>query len=432
MKILFCSSGPYSGSGYGTQVYHLMKHFTKKKHVVGLIATDFGKLIDFQKKPYRFSELVNLKKFNIEKNISDLPDYPIYPILDNEYGWDVIKQHSIHFQADVVIFFRDPWKILDIKSPVEIPENLFTWIPIDHDPVSLTLIKCVKVIPNLVSMADFGYRQLMQNGLNNTMIPHCIGIDSRVEEYRSKKKLHILKNEIREQFQQKYSTLRFSEYHPVVLIMLTNNQFPSRKAIDSNLSGLRKFVKNYPETKIIIHSNMNGIENNRKEGIDMNYICKYLDFPLSMIWVPYGSKIVSRKEITDLYLISDILLHCSAGEGFGVPIIESQYYGCSVVTNHCTAMPEITVNGVCVNNNQKIYVNNVNSFWYYPNPDDISKALLQIASREEILNKFLLHSGSQFISEYFNTEVVGDKWLKLLQSKSNNNPNWLTVTAKKI
>ena len=37
---------------------------------------------------------------------------------------------------------------------VEIPHTMFTWIPIDHDPVSDTLIKCVRIIPNLVSMSD--------------------------------------------------------------------------------------------------------------------------------------------------------------------------------------------------------------------------------------------------------------------------------------
>ena len=420
MRILFCSSGPYSGSGYGTQVYHLMKYFITTSHQVALIATDFGKLIDYRVEPYTLKEIMKLKPFNIEPN-HDLPDYPIYAINKNLYGWDVIEQHMNHFKADAVIFFRDPWKILEINETIQIPSKLFAWIPIDHDPVSSTLIKCVKVLPNLVSMSEFGYQQLQIKGLKNTMIPHSIELNDEVEQYRDKNQLFQLKNKYRVK-------MDLTNYSSIILIVLTNNQFPSRKAIDINLIAIRDYIRSYPDSKIIIHSNMSGLHNGRKEGIDMNFICKELEFPPRVIWIPYGDKIVDRKKILELYLVSDILLHCSAGEGFGVPIIEAQYFGCSVVTNNCTAMTEITYNGVCVTDNQKHFVNNVNSYWYNPSANSITQALIYLTKRPEFLRNRLMEDGSKFIKDIYGIEKVGKMWLDLINIYKDKPDQSITIT----
>ena len=65
-------------------------------------------------------------------------------------------------------------------------------------------------------------------------------------------------------------------------------------------------------------------------------------------------------------------------------LLEAQYFGCSVITNNYTAMPEITYNGICINENRRYYVNNVNSFWYYPSPESICKALIQLSTSSSI------------------------------------------------
>ena len=79
---------------------------------------------------------------------------------------------------------------------------MFTWIPIDHDPVSDTLIKCVGIIPHLVGMSDFGQKQLRNHGLKNSMIPHCITVDQRVEDARKNGTLQDLKLETKKNIQE--------------------------------------------------------------------------------------------------------------------------------------------------------------------------------------------------------------------------------------
>ena len=49
-----------------------------------------------------------------------------------------------------------------------------------------------------------------------------------------------------------------------------------------------------------------------------------------------------------LYNSFDVLSLTSAGEGFGIPLIEAQACGVPVVSAHNTAMPELTFAGVCV------------------------------------------------------------------------------------
>ena len=126
------------------------------------------------------------------------------------------------------------------------------------------------------------------------MIYHSIELDPEIEEYRSKNKLSLFKKKYKER-------LDLGQKSPVILLLLTNNQFPSRKAIDLNLEGVRKYIGSYPDAQIIIHSNMSGMHNGSKQGIDMNFICQNLDFPPGSIYIPYGDKIVDRRQVLDLY-----------------------------------------------------------------------------------------------------------------------------------
>ena len=140
-------------------------------------------------------------------------------------------------------------------------------------------------MPNLVSMSSFGQRELLLRGLKNNMIYHGIELDPEIEEYRSSK-LSLFK---------KYKERLIWVKSPIILLLLTNNQFPSRKAIDLNLEGIRKYIGSYPDAQIIIHGNMSGMHNGSKQGIDINFICQNLDFPPGSIYIPYGDKIVDRR-----------------------------------------------------------------------------------------------------------------------------------------
>lgn len=52
--------------------------------------------------------------------------------------------------------------------------------------------------------------------------------------------------------------------------------------------------------------------------------------------------------IADLYRAADVLLSPSMGEGFGLPIAEAQACGCPVITQDCSSMSELTINGIAI------------------------------------------------------------------------------------
>ena len=94
-------------------------------------------------------------------------------------------------------------------------------------------------------------------------------------------------------------------------------------------------------------------------------------------------------------------------------------------------MPEITYNGICINENRRYYVNNVNSFWYYPSPESICKALIQLSTRTPLLNQRLQHDGSLFIKDYFNIQKIGDQWLDIIGKNKNSITDQITISISK-
>jgi glycosyltransferase involved in cell wall biosynthesis len=72
----------------------------------------------------------------------------------------------------------------------------------------------------------------------------------------------------------------------------------------------------------------------------------------------------------------DVHMLVSAGEGFGIPIVEAQAAGCPVIVGDWTAMSELCFSGWKVGKEDaRPFWNAAGVFQYYPNPEAVAEKL---------------------------------------------------------
>ncbi len=113
---------------------------------------------------------------------------------------------------------------------------------------------------------------------------------------------------------------------------------------------------------------------------------------------------LTEEEMCDAYREADIVSFVSTAEGFGMPIIESQYIERPVVTSNVSSMPEIAGNGACLVNPYDVA--------------DIRRGFLRVV-RDEAYRKQLIEAG-RHNRKNFDLETVAKLYLQLYERISTD------------
>lgn len=109
--------------------------------------------------------------------------------------------------------------------------------------------------------------------------------------------------------------------------------------------------------------------------------------------IHYQNKVgLSLAELYQTYTATDILLFCSAVEGFGLPILEAQATGIPVITSNLSSMPEVAGDGAIL----------VDPFSQHA----ISNAIQQVINDEQ-LRKDLIEKGLENSKRFSFEQIVG-------------------------
>jgi glycosyltransferase involved in cell wall biosynthesis len=119
---------------------------------------------------------------------------------------------------------------------------------------------------------------------------------------------------------------------------------PSRKAWGENLLAFGVFAKSHPDALLYLHTDATAMS----QGIDLKSLVRACGIPQDQ--VTFVDQYEYRMGVPDevmaaIYTRSDVLLSASAGEGFGLPVLEAQACGTPVIVSDFSAQPELVGDG---------------------------------------------------------------------------------------
>jgi glycosyltransferase involved in cell wall biosynthesis len=287
-------------------------------------------------------------------------------------------------------------------------ENYWHWLPIDHCPITPEVLHKSKLVTGgTIAMSKFGATELEMGGnSNHVYIPHSV--DTKIFK-------PIDRNEARK-------LVGFPADTFIVGMFLANKGAPSRKAFDQQIRAFAKFQKQVPNSMLYIHSDMTGHQGENlprlvelagaMEGIKLNvrYVSQY----------HYVTNRIGFEEMATLYNACDIVLNATRGEGFGVPIIESQACGTPVVVTNFTAMPELVIDGYAVGYSD-LYYTVQESYQCSPDIAQITDSLHQEHAKVGVNTIERRKSLASATASLYDTDIVHNTYWKPLIEKATRN-----------
>jgi glycosyltransferase involved in cell wall biosynthesis len=303
MKIAISSNAPWSRTGYGTQVAQLLPRFRALGHEVAIHAW-----------------------YGLEGGALNWDGAPVYPKYRHGYGVDIVGAHAANFKADMVLTLIDAW-VLEAGMTGPIP--FVPWFPIDMEPIPPPVLNVVKDSFQPIVYSRFGERMARNAGLDVRYVPH--GIDTRTFAPRPQQEARARVGWPADKF--------------IIGMVAANKGTPSRKSYPQQLEAFARFAARHDDALLYLHTNKGTTDG--MGGVNLPELCDFLGITRRVLWVDEYPQImgVPDSAMADLYSAMDVLLSVSMGEGFGIPIIESQSCGTPVIVGDWTSMGELGVSG---------------------------------------------------------------------------------------
>jgi hypothetical protein len=299
-SVFWYSNHPDAPTGYGTQSAQVLRRMKKRQLRIGIHAN-----------------------YGAPLGRSKWHGVPVYPAGYDGYSLDVISGHFNDFaDADTVLFtLFDVWPFL--KNPhLERLPRIVSWTPVDHMGLPKdveTWLRRENVTP--VAMSQHGERAMHDRGIECVYIPHAL-------------EKHWKPSATEDPWPGRF----------VVTIPNANKGvLPSRKAWGENILAFSVFAKRHPEALLYLHT-----EARSQAGIDLVALTKACGLPSEQ--VQFVDQYQHRMGVPDdvmarIYSRTDVLLSATAGEGFGLPVLEAQACGTRVIVSNFSAQPELVGDG---------------------------------------------------------------------------------------
>lgn len=368
LRILWHSNSPWTPTGYGNQTALVTQGLHKAGYPIA-VSSYYG----------------------LEGGILDMGGILCYPRIASTWGEDAMVNHAKDFKADIVISLCDIWILQTSAFKGNI--KWIAWAPIDHDEVPPPVLVRAREAYKVIAYSKHGQRAFKRKGIDALYIPHCI--DTKVFYPRDKKESRKIFN--------------IPEDAYCVGMVAQNKSLPSRKAFQQSLEAFANFSKNKPQARIYLHTMM-GTE---QTGMNILEYCHHLKIADKIIYTaPYTYLFkLGSEELAKLYSSFDVFLNPAMGEGFGIPIVESQACGIPVIIGNWTSMPELCGSGLTVESSEKWWTP-LAAYQYHPKVESIEKALETIfnGDQEEYKKKAV-----EFTKQY-DVDIVIKDWIKFLES----------------
>lgn len=320
--------------------------------------------------------------------------FPVYPVGHLRWGQDIVGAHANHFQADVVLALMDSW-VLD-EAAARSPIPWVFWSPVDQSPLPPRLKAAIQASTLFGVFSEWGRDVAAAAGEFDNLRYLPLGIDTRVYS-------PVPKREART-----HTKLPQDKY--IVGMVAANTCTQSRKAWAQQLEGFSLFQKRNPDAHLYLHTDVLPATDGGWSVDEM--IDQYGIRDCTTVVERYKSMLgFSQSHMQHLYSSFDVLLACSAAEGFGLPILEAQSCGTPVIVGDWTSMTEVFGEGVAVDPKYAMKWRAVQGgYWYYPEPDAIAEALTVMR-----LGSWKPESARAFAQQFEGRRVTREHLIPVLQ-----------------
>ena len=347
LRIVWYSNAPWAATGYGQQTAQVIQRLAKEGHQVAIHAM-----------------------YGLAGSSSTWNGFKVYPQGLAAYSDDVVVAHTMEWAnkdlstPSLLMTLFDVW-VLKSESLKQL-KNIASWVPIDHQPTPPDVLRFLErdnVKP--IAMSKFGSRMLDIAGLEHLYVPHAI---EPVFKPTASVDLPNGKKMTGREF------MGWEEDRFVVTMVATNKGAqPARKAWAENILAFSIFAKDKPDAVLYLYTEPDGAMAgiNLPTLLDACGVQKDRYKVVDQYAYRHG---LPQQMMAAMYTASDVLLACSMGEGFGIPVIEAQACGCRVIVSNFTAQPELVGDGWTVEG-QPWWDAAQQSWFFTPNVPDIVKSL---------------------------------------------------------
>ena len=355
MRIVWASNAPFAATGYGVQTAQVVERLKRDGHEVA-VACNFG----------------------LQGSETEWNGVKLYPTGVQPYSDDILCAHWQHWTSastlpSAVVTLFDVWAL---KNPsIDQIGKIAAWVPIDHQPGPPDVIRWLKK-PNVmpIAMSQFGSRMLDLEKIDHEYAPHAFDpkvfrptpsfLDAQGKTIRGR------------------DIMQIDDPDAFVVMMNSANKgrTPPRKCWGENLLAFSVFAQDKPDAILYLHTD----ESPALGGVDIQKLVRACGIKPEQVRIvnQYLYRMnMPQTALAALYSDADVLLATSAGEGFGVPVIEAQACGLPVIVSNFSAQPELVGDGWVIDG-QPLWDANQDSWFFTPHVHHIVQALEQAYARE--------------------------------------------------
>ena len=378
LRVLWYSNAPWAATGYGQQTAQVIERLAKENHQVAVHAM-----------------------YGLAGSASSWNGFKIYPQGLAAYSDDVVVAHTMEWANQdpstptLLITLFDTWVLK--SDSLKTLKNIASWVPIDHQPTPPDVLAwCERDNVRPIAMSKFGSRMLDLAGVEHLYVPHAI--ESVFQPTESITLANGNKMTGRE-------FMGWEEDRFVVSMVATNKgSQPARKAWAENILAFSIFAKDHPDAVLYLYTEPDGAMAgiNLPTLLDAVGVSKDKYKVVDQYAYRHG---MPQNVMAAMYTASDVLLACSMGEGFGIPVIEAQACGCRVIVSNFTAQPELVGDGWTVEG-QPWWDAAQKSWFFTPNVPDIVNALKSAynaprSRSEDAITHALGYGADQVFEQYW-------------------------------
>jgi glycosyltransferase involved in cell wall biosynthesis len=384
-RLLIASNAPFAGTGYGVQTAQLSERLVADGHEVA-IACNFG----------------------LQGSETEWNGIKLYPTGVAPYSDDILMAHWQHWASgselpSAVVTLFDVWAL---KNPsIDRIRKIAAWVPIDHKPAPPEVSQWLRK-PNVlpVAMSRFGEDMMRADGIECLYAPHAFdgGVFKPTRDFLDARGERIRGRDI----------MGVDESAFVVMMNSANKgKTPPRKSWGENLLAFGLFAQDKPDAVLYLHTD----ESAALGGVDLRVLlraCGIRDEQVRFVNQYLYRMNMPQTALAALYTDADVLLATSAGEGFGVPVIEAQACGTPVIVSNWTAQPELVADGWVIDG-QPLWDPFQNSWFFTPHISQIVEALEHAYARERGVASADAIEG---MKEYEADRVFAEHWRPVLET----------------